>query len=143
MKPFDSEYYPYPSQRRIIFAQNGMVVASQSLAAQAGLKILQQGGNAIDAAIATAVCLTVVEPTSNGIGGDAFALIWSQEKLHGLNASGPAPRAISLELLRKEGYQKVPFFGLIPVTVPGVPAAWAELSRRFGHLPFAEVLKQL
>lgn len=141
MKPFDYEYYPYPSQRRIIFAQNGMVVASQSLAAQAGLKILHQGGNAIDAAIATAVCLTVVEPTSNGIGGDAFALIWSQEKLHGLNASGPAPRAISLELLRKEGYQKVPFFGLIPVTVPGVPAAWAELSRRFGHLPFDEVLK--
>ena len=141
MKPFDSEYYPYPSQRRIIFARNGMVVTSQSLAAQAGLKILQQGGNAIDAAIATAACLTVVEPTSNGIGGDAFALIWSQRKLYGLNASGPAPRAISSELLRKEGHREVPFFGLIPVTVPGVPAAWAELSRRFGHLPFIEVLK--
>ena len=75
----------------MVFAKKGMVATSQPLAAQAGLEILKKGGNAIDAAIATAACLTVVEPTSNGIGGDAFALVWSKGKLHGLNASGPSP----------------------------------------------------
>ena len=137
---FDYQYYPYSSQRRVVFAKNGMVATSQSLAAQAGLAILREGGNAIDAAVATAACLTVVEPTSNGIGGDAFALIWNQDKLYGLNASGAAPKAISAELLRKEGYQKIPNFGWIPVTVPGAPAAWIELSRKFGCLPFRKVL---
>ncbi len=140
MKPFDSQYYPYPSQRRVVFAKNGMVATSQYLAAQAGLEILRAGGNAIDAAIATAACLTVVEPTSNGIGGDAFALIWNKNKLYGLNASGPAPKAISAELLKKEGYEKIPNFGVIPVTVPGIPAAWAELSRKFGTLSLPQVL---
>ncbi|MDD3632166.1 MAG: gamma-glutamyltransferase, partial [Atribacterota bacterium] len=140
MKPFDSQYYPYPSQRRVVFAKNGMVATSQYLAAQAGLEILRAGGNAIDAAIATAACLTVVEPTSNGIGGDTFALIWNKNKLHGLNASGPAPKAISAELLKKEGYEKIPNFGVIPVTVPGIPAAWAELSRKFGILSLPQVL---
>ena len=140
MKPFDSQYYPYPSQRRVVFAKNGMVATSQYLAAQAGLEILKAGGNAIDAAIATAACLTVVEPTSNGIGGDAFALIWNKNKLYGLNASGPAPKAISAELLKKEGYEKIPNFGVIPVTVPGIPAAWAELSRKFGTLSLPQVL---
>ena len=140
MKPFDSQYYPYPSQRRVVFATNGMVATSQYLAAQAGLEILRAGGNAIDAAIATAACLTVVEPTSNGIGGDAFALIWANNKLHGLNASGPAPVAISAELLKKEGYKKIPAFGVIPVTVPGIPAAWRELSTKFGTLSLPQVL---
>ena len=140
MKPFDSQYYPYPSQRRVVFAKNGMVATSQCLAAQAGLEILRAGGNAIDAAIAAAACLTVVEPASNGIGGDAFALIWANNKLHGLNASGPAPKTISAELLRKQGYKKVPVFGVIPVTVPGIPAAWAELSRKFGTLSLPQVL---
>ena len=97
---FDSLYYPYPSQRKVVFAKNGMVATSQSLAAQAGIEILKQGGNAIDAAIATAACLTVVEPTSNGIGGDAFAIIWTKNKLHGLNSSGPSPRSISDDFLR-------------------------------------------
>ncbi|MCI1113709.1 gamma-glutamyltransferase, partial [Stenotrophomonas maltophilia] len=79
------------------YAKNGMVATSQPLAAQAGLDILKKGGNAIDAAIATAACLTVVEPTSNGIGGDAFALVWVKDELYGLNASGPAPQSISIE----------------------------------------------
>ncbi len=140
MELFDHQYYPYSSQRRVVFAKNGMVATSQSLAAQAGLAILREGGNAIDAAVATAACLTVVEPTSNGIGGDAFALIWNKDQLYGLNASGPAPKAISAELLRKEGYQEIPNFGWIPVTVPGAPAAWIELSRKFGCLPFPKVL---
>ncbi|MDD4362595.1 MAG: gamma-glutamyltransferase family protein [Atribacterota bacterium] len=137
---FDTQYYPYPSQRKVVFAKNGMVATSQSLAAEAGLEILRQGGNAIDAAIATAACLTVVEPTSNGIGGDAFALVWTKNKLYGLNASGPAPKSISIDSVRKKGYQAMPDFGWIPVTVPGVPAAWAELSRKYGRISLQKTL---
>jgi gamma-glutamyltranspeptidase / glutathione hydrolase len=138
---FDPLYYPYPSHRTVTFATKGMVATSQPLAAQAGLDILKKGGNAIDAAIATAACLTVVEPTMNGIGGDAFALIWSEGKLHGLNSSGTAPRALSGQALLKQGYKEIPKFGWTTVTVPGAPAAWAELSERFGKLPLTEVLK--
>lgn len=137
---FDSLHHPYPSRRNSVYAANGMVATSQPLAAQAGLAVLRKGGNAIDAAIATAAALTVVEPTSNGIGGDAFALVWTQGKLHGLNASGPAPRSISLDALAKAGITEIPKHGWIPVTVPGAPSAWAELSARFGKLPLTEVL---
>lgn len=136
----DSLYNPYASMRMPIYARNGMVCTSQPLAAQAGLEVLRKGGNAIDAAIATAAALTVVEPTSNGIGGDAFALVWTGGKLHGLNASGPAPQAISLEALQNAGVTEIPKYGFIPVTVPGAPSAWAELSARFGKLPLTEVL---
>ncbi|HET7627036.1 MAG TPA: gamma-glutamyltransferase family protein [Bacillales bacterium] len=118
-----------------------MVATSQPLAAQAGLDILKKGGNAVDAAIATAACLTVVEPTSNGIGGDAFALVWMKGKLHGLNASGPAPRAMSIDRLKADGHEEIPETGWVPVTVPGTPAAWAALSKRFGKLPLAETLR--
>ncbi len=90
----DHLYQPYTSQRNSAFARNGMVATSQPLASQAGLEIMKKGGNAIDAAIATAAALTVVEPTSNGIGGDAFALVWVNGELHGLNGSGPAPTSI-------------------------------------------------
>lgn len=136
----DFLYNPYPSRRSTVFAQNGMVATSQPLAAQAGLMMLTKGGNAVDAAIATAACLTVVEPTSNGIGGDAFALVWIKDKLHGLNASGPAPKLLSGHDLIKKGHKEVPLFGWTPVTVPGAPAGWAELSTRFGKLPLTEVL---
>jgi gamma-glutamyltranspeptidase / glutathione hydrolase len=138
---FDYLNYPYPSQRMTTIAKNGMVATSQPLAAQAGLDILKKGGNAIDAAIATAACLTVVEPTSNGIGGDAFALVWTKGELHGLNASGPAPKSISIDAVKAKGHDIMPKFGLVPVTVPGAPAAWAELSKRFGKLPLTEVLQ--
>ncbi|MFW5637541.1 MAG: gamma-glutamyltransferase, partial [Thermodesulfobacteriota bacterium] len=84
--------FPYPSQRMPVFAEN-LVAASQPLAAQAGLRMLLQGGNAVDAALAAAIALTVVEPTSNGLGGDAFALVWDGKVLHGLNGSGRSPRA--------------------------------------------------
>ena len=80
--------YKYPSRRNVIYGNKGMVATSQPLAAQAGLEILKKGGNAIDAAIATAACLTVVEPTSNGLGSDAFAIVYTNNKLHRLNASG-------------------------------------------------------
>lgn len=137
----DSHYNPYNSQRNVVYGQKGMVATSQPLAAQAGLQILKEGGNAIDAAIATAACLTVVEPTSNGIGADAFALVWVKGKLHGLNASGQAPEKMTVEAVNKAGYEKeIPKYGLIPVTVPGAPGAWAELSRKFGKLPLTKVL---
>lgn len=138
---FDALYHPYPSRRMTTYACKGMVATSQPLAAQAGLEILQKGGNAIDAAIATAACLTVVEPTSNGIGGDAFALVWSEGKLHGLNASGPAPKRLSGHELLKRDYKEIPKQGWETVTVPGTPSAWASLSERFGKLPLTVVLQ--
>lgn len=137
---FDPNYHPYPSTRMPIYSKKGMVATSQPLAAQAGLDMLKQGGNAIDAAIATAACLTVVEPCSNGIGGDAFALLWIKGELHGLNGSGPSPASISIDKVKQRGYEAIPSSGLIPVTVPGVPAAWAALSERFGKLPLIDVL---
>jgi len=132
--------YPYPSRRNLTYAKNGMVASSQPLAVAAGLEILKKGGNAIDAAIATAACLTVVEPTSNGIGGDGFALVSWQGKLYGLNASGRAPKLFSRANLAAAGYREIPRFGLLPVTVPGVPSAWKELNQRFGKLTLLECL---
>jgi gamma-glutamyltranspeptidase/glutathione hydrolase len=137
---YDPLYHPYPSRRSIVFAKKGMVATSQPLAAQAGLDMLKKGGNAIDAAIATAACLTVVEPTSNGIGGDAFALVWTKNKLHGLNASGPAPQKISIDALKAAGHKELPQRGVAPVNVPGIPSAWASLSGKFGRLPLTDVL---
>ncbi|QNO13277.1 gamma-glutamyltransferase family protein [Alkalicella caledoniensis] len=133
--------YPYSSQRMVTYGKKGMVATSQPLAAQAGLDILKKGGNAIDSAIAAAACLTVVEPTSNGIGGDAFALVWTKDKLHGLNSSGPSPSSISMDAVKEKGHEEIPKFGWIPVTVPGAPGAWAELSEKFGKLPLIEVLQ--
>lgn len=133
--------YPYPSQRMSVYGKNAMVATSQPLAAQAGLDIIKQGGNAIDAAIATAASLTVVEPTSNGIGSDGFCLVWVNDKLHGLNASGYAPNSISIKALKDNGYQEMPRFGFIPVTVPGAVSGWVELSKRFGKLPLTKVLE--
>lgn len=136
----DHLYQPYSSIRNTVFAKKGMVATSQPLASQAGLEILQMGGNAIDAAIATAAALTVVEPTSNGIGGDAFALVWVKGKLHGLNASGPSPKSISIEDVKRKGHEGMPVHGAVPITVPGAPSAWAELSNKFGKLPLNKVL---
>lgn len=132
---------PYPISQKPVYAKNGMVATSQPLAAQAGLDILKQGGNAIDAAIATAACLTVVEPTSNGIGGDAFALVWTKGKLHGLNGSGKSAKSVSIESIKEKGYDGIPTHGWIPVTVPGAPGTWAELSNKFGKLPLTKVLE--
>ena len=125
---FDPHYYPTASRRMTTYGRRGMVATSQSLAAQAGMDILKQGGNAVDAAIATAAALTVVEPTSNGLGSDAFALVWINDELHGLNASGRAPQGISREAVRAQGFDAMPEHGWLPVTVPGAPGAWAERS---------------
>lgn len=105
---FDAQYYPYPSRREVVYSRRGMVCTSQTLAAQAGLDMLKQGGNAIDAALATAMALTVLEPTSNGLGSDAFALIWTKGKLHGLNGSGYSPAALTVEAVKGQGYDEVP-----------------------------------
>ena len=128
--------YPCPSRRSVVLSTGGMVAASQPLAAQAGLAALRAGGSAVDAALATAITLTVVEPTSNGIGSDAFAIVWDGEKLHGLNASGPAPRALSAEALRAAGHTVFPERGWTSVSVPGAPDAWGVLHERFGRVPF-------
>ncbi|WP_163970683.1 gamma-glutamyltransferase family protein [Oceanobacillus halotolerans] len=137
----DSLYNPYPVRRMSSFSKKGMVATSQPLAAQAGLEILKKGGNAVDAAIATAACLTVVEPTSNGIGGDAFAIVWMKDKMYGLNGSGPAPKSISIDAVKERGHDEIPTYGFTPVTVPGVPATWAALSKRFGDLSLREALQ--
>src|SRR5690625_4343935 len=141
MNFLNNHSYPYSNTRQATYAKNVIVATSQPLASQAGLDILKKGGNAIDAAIATAACLTVVEPTSNGIGGDAFALVWTKGKLHGLNGSGKSPASITIDAVKKAGHDSMPRYGWYPVTVPGAPSAWAELSRRFGKLPFREVLQ--
>jgi gamma-glutamyltranspeptidase/glutathione hydrolase len=130
--------FPYPSQRMPVFARH-VVATSQPLAAQAGLQIMARGGNAVDAAIATAIALTVVEPTSNGIGSDAFAQVWDGQQLHGLNASGRAPAAWTLD--RFVGGSEMPLRGWDAVTIPGAVSAWVGLSQRFGSLPFADLFE--
>jgi gamma-glutamyltranspeptidase/glutathione hydrolase len=137
MNPFDWQF-PYASQRMPILARN-VVATSQPLAAQAGLRMLLRGGNAVDAALATAIALTVLEPTSNGIGSDAFCILWDGRRLHGLNASGRSPAAWSLE--RYQGRAAMPKRGWDAVTVPGCVSAWAELSAKFGRLPFADLFE--
>ncbi|MFK7761709.1 MAG: gamma-glutamyltransferase family protein [Roseobacter sp.] len=123
----------YPSRRSAVSADN-LVAASHPLATQAGLSMLARGGNAVDAALATAITLTVVEPSGNGIGSDAFAILWDGTELHGLNASGRAPSAWTAE--RFAGHDTMPFRGWESVTVPGAVSSWVALSDRFGKLPF-------
>jgi gamma-glutamyltranspeptidase/glutathione hydrolase len=125
---------PYASARSPVMGNN-MVACSQPLAAQAGLDMLRKGGNAVDAAIAAAMVLTVVEPTGCGIGSDAFAIVWDGEKLQGLNASGRSPKAWTPEFF--DGQQQMPQRGWGAVTVPGAVSAWVALSERYGKLPFA------
>ena len=127
----------YPSRRSPLFARN-IVSTSHPLAAQAGLRVMQAGGNAVDAAIATAACMTLVEPCSNGLGSDAFCILWDGERLHGLNASGPAPAAWTPGFF--DG-PTMPRRGWGSVTVPGAVAGWVALSERFGRLPFADLMQ--
>jgi len=136
MTSFDYQF-PYRSQRMPVMARN-MVAASQPLAVQAGVRVLQEGGNAVDAALATAITLAIVEPTSNGIGSDAFALIWDDGSLKGLNASGRSPSAVE-----RSDYpgDTMPMFGWPTVTVPGAVSAWVTMSERFGKLPFEKLFE--
>jgi len=133
--PFDWAL-PYASRRSPILARN-VVATSQPLAVQAGIAMLQAGGNAVDAALATAIALTIVEPCSNGLGSDLFAFVWDGRKLTGLNASGHAPAAWNSQ--RFAGLEAMPRTGWDTVTIPGAVSGWVALSKRFGKLPFADL----
>jgi len=129
---------PYPSRRQPVCADN-VVATSQPLATQAGLAMLSRGGNAVDAALATAIALTVVEPCSNGIGSDLFAIVWDGSTLAGLNASGRAPAGWTRA--RFEGRKQMPQRGFDTVTIPGAVSGWIALSQRYGKLPFADLFE--
>ena len=131
------------TSRSEVIAAHGMVASSHPLATQIGLEILKQGGSAVDAAIAVNAALGLMEPTGNGIGGDLFAIVWDakSKKLYGLNASGPAPKKLSLEYFQKNNLSEYPEFGPLPVTVPGAVAGWSELHKKFGKLPIKRLFK--
>ena len=128
---------PYAWPRKPVLARN-VVATSQPLAAQAGLQVMADGGNAVDAIVATAVTLTLVEPVSNGIGSDAFAIVWDGRQLHGLNASGRSPAAWTPEYFSGDA---VPPSGWNSVTVPGAVSAWVALHSTFGRLPFTKLFE--
>ncbi len=133
----------YPSVRQPVFGRN-VVSTSHPLAAQAGLRMLLAGGNAVDAAIATAAAMTIVEPCSNGLGSDAFCILWDGNALHGLNASGPAPAAWTPDYFRRKhgaDAQRPPMRGWDSVSVPGAVGGWVALSKKFGKLPFGDLLQ--
>ena len=128
--------------RSVVATRYGIVATSQPLAAAAGVQVLERGGNAIDAAIATNATMGVMEPTGNGIGGDLFALVYEAKtgRVYGLNASGWSPKALTPEFLAAKGITEMPYRGVHAVTVPGAVAGWAALHERFGSLPLADVL---
>ena len=127
--------------RSEVIAQNGMVATSHPLATQIGLDILKNGGNAIDAAIASNIALGLMEPTGNGIGGDLFVILWDadSQKLYGLNASGPAPKSLSIDYFKDNNLTKIPSYGPLPVTVPGAVDGWIKLHERFGSVKFKDL----
>ena len=132
---------PFASRSEVI-APHGMAATSQPLATQIALDILKAGGSAVDAAIAANAALGLMEPTGCGIGGDLFAIVWdgTAKRLHGLNASGRSPRALSLKYFREQGLERIPERGPLPVSVPGAVDGWFELHARFGRLPMEELL---
>jgi gamma-glutamyltranspeptidase/glutathione hydrolase len=134
---------PYTSTRIPLFARN-VVSTSHPLAAQAGLRMMLKGGNAVDAAIAAAAAMTILEPVSNGLGSDAFCILWEGKKLHGLNASGRAPQAWTPDYFKRkygDGAATPPKRGIDSVTVPGAVSSWTALSERFGKLPFSDLME--
>ena len=141
MPNYDPLTYRYASRRNVVYAKNGACCTSVPLGAQIGLAVLKSGGNAVDAAVAMAGAMPLLEPTGNGLGSDCFALVWieREKRLYGLNASGTAPMALSAETLRAEGYAALPKEGWLPTMVPGAPAGWAALNRRFGTKPLSEL----
>ena len=138
---FDPDSYPYASRRSVIYAKNGMVHCSQPHVAQIGLKIMMDGGNAVDAALAMAAAATLMEPTSNGLGSDCFAQIWMDGKLYGVNGSGVSPMALTPEAAKKAGCtDRLPSNGWLPAMVPGAAASWAMIRERFGTMSMKELM---
>ena len=133
----------FDSRRSNILATNGMVATSQPLAATTGLRILIEGGNAVDAAIAAAAALNVVEPMSTGIGGDMFALVWDNKKksVRALNGSGRAPAAANIDELTGKGYRAMPDIGVYSVATPGTVHGWETLLNDCGTMPLSKVLE--
>ena len=130
------------ASRSTVIARHGMVCAAQPLAVQIGIDILKKGGNAVDAAIAVNAALGLMEPVSCGVGGDLFAIVWDAKsrKLYGLNASGRSPYLLTIEEVKKQGHERIPYTGVLPQTVPGCVDGWFELHERFGRLPMEEIL---
>ncbi|MDT0607449.1 gamma-glutamyltransferase [Croceitalea rosinachiae] len=128
--------------RSVVLGQSGMVATSHPLATQIGLDMLKSGGNAIDAAIAANAALGLMEPTGCGVGGDLFAIVWDgkTKKLYGLNASGRSPQKLTLEYFEKEGMEKIPSYGPLPISVPGAVDGWFELHSKFGSKPMTQIL---
>jgi gamma-glutamyltranspeptidase/glutathione hydrolase len=128
--------------RSEVIAQNGMAATSHPLATQIALDILKQGGSAVDAAIAANAALGLMEPVSNGIGGDLFAIIWdaNTQKLYGLNASGRSPYSLTLDYFKQRNIKHIPAYGPLPVSVPGCVDGWFEMHKRFGKLPMKDIL---
>ena len=131
------------ASRSEVIGQHGMVATSHPLATQIGIDVLKKGGTAIDAAIAANIALGLMEPTGSGIGGDLFAIVWDakEQKLFGLNASGPAPQSISLDYFKQQKLAKIPPFGPLPVTVPGAVDGWVKLHEKFGNQSFASLFE--
>lgn len=137
MIPFNHNHYPYPSQRNSVYGKRGMVSTSHPLATEAGMAVFRKGGNAVDAALAAAAALCVVDPSSTAPGGDLFAIVYADGKLHGLNASGHSAEKMTLNEIKNRG--GIPDIGVLPITVSGGPSGWAALSERFGQLSMREV----
>ena len=133
----------FDSRRSTVHARHGMVATSQPLAAMAGLRMLMEGGNAVDAAVATAAALSVVEPFYTGVGGDLFALVWmdSEKQVRSLNGSGRAPAAASIDELKAQGLSDIPYFSPYTVTVPGTVDGWYTLLQKYGSMPLANILE--
>lgn len=138
---FDYNSYPYPSTRRTIFGKNGMMATSSPYATSAGAKILLEGGNAIDAALAASMTLPVVEPTGNGLGSDMFALIYFEGKLYGINASGRSPKNISIAKLREKGYDRMPYCGVNVINTPGLIGGVMKIYEDFASLSLDKIFE--
>ncbi|MBR4098738.1 MAG: gamma-glutamyltransferase family protein, partial [Clostridium sp.] len=141
MPEFDPKRYTYPSRRNVVYARRAMACTSVPLGAEIGLDVMKAGGSAVDAAIAMAGAMPLLEPTGNGLGSDCFALVWieAEKKLYGLNASGVAPMALSARRVREMGHETMPKEGWLPTMVPGAPGGWGALYRRFGTKPLEEL----
>jgi gamma-glutamyltranspeptidase/glutathione hydrolase len=139
MMNFDHHMYHFGSRRRTVYAKNGMIACTHPLAAEAGLLMLYKGGNAIDACVAMAMALPLLEPAATTYGSDNFAIFWAKDKLHGMSSSGWSPRAFTHDYIKSKGYTAMPRSGWDSTTIPGCVRGWVNLVEKFGKLSLAEV----